>query len=135
MPCTVTRLAGEPILILQFDLNLEDRLSSLRSVQSQVASIAAATGGLLVVIADLREHDVKYSDFLLMAHDMPHHPEGSPLDPRIRPAMIGDHPLIEIGVRKINQMLGIQIEHFATLEKALAWAREEIRRQTDQPPN
>jgi hypothetical protein len=58
-----------------------------------------------------------------------------PRDPRIRPAMIGENPLVEIGVRKLNQLLGVEIEYFATLEEALDWARDDIRRQSDPPPD
>jgi hypothetical protein len=134
MAFAVTRLPGEPIIILQLDVGLEERLSSIESVRNQVIQIAADVPSLLYVLMDMRAQDVKFSDFLLMIQNMPQHPDGTPLDPRIRAAMIGDHPMIEIGVRKLNQSLGLNIATFPTLDAALAWARAEIRRQSDQTP-
>lgn len=133
MPFAVTRLPNEPILLLQFDLTATDFTSSLQSINTQIASIVSEAPSPLYVFLDLTKQEVKYSDILLMIQASQDSPAGTPLDPRIRAGFVGTHPLLEVAVRKVQQMLGVDTLLFATVEEALDWARAEINRASGTP--
>ncbi len=128
MPFAVTQLPTEPIVLAQFDLSDINLEGSMQSIQGQIAHIASETPSVLVVLVDLRRQEIHFSDILLMVQHAQADPAGSLTDRRLRIALVGDHPLIEIATRKFNQILGINLGHLVTMDEALAWARDEIDR-------
>jgi hypothetical protein len=130
MPFAVTKLPAEPIILVQFDLAETNREDSMRSVQDQINRTASETPAPLYVLVDLRRQDIHFSDILLMIEHGQSHPEGILTDHRLRIILVGDHPLLDIAVRKFNQAFGSEIGHTVTMDEALAWARTEINHST-----
>lgn len=133
MPSAVIKLPDEPIVIVTIALPIERHLSSLHSVCAQIDRIARQVRRPLYTILDLRGQDLSFSDILLGLDEQKDQPPGSMTDPRVRPIVAGDHPLLAIAQKKARQQLAIEIPVFDTLQIALAYVRAELEGQANHP--
>ncbi len=124
MAFTVIKLADEPIVLLTVDFAASSWMQNLQSLKAQVARYA--NGGVipLYVVWNLDQQDMTASDIQLLIFDAQDALEGSVVDPRVRPVVVSDHPLVEMLQRKVYEDLGVEMPQFDTVGEALAWVRE-----------
>lgn len=131
MPFVVRKLPGEPIIITTIALPLHRYTQNLRSLNAQIAGIAARESGQLYRIMDGRNVELSFSDILLYLDENRSGP-GTLADPRLHSIFVSPHPMGEVLVRKLAREMDLVIPHFRRLDEALHYARAQIR--ASQPP-
>jgi hypothetical protein len=127
MPFTVTQIPGEPIVIAQIEVPLEQHMASIKSVTDQLARLAATSSPLLFVLVDLRDQSLSFSD-ILIGMEILNAPPNWLAQPTVRTVLVGTDPMIGIALKRFKQQLGVDLTRFETIEDALAYARAEINR-------
>lgn len=124
----IRKLPDEPIVIVSGDLPVARAIPMLVSIHRQITRILDTVDGPLYRITDMRAvDDVSMSDILIWLDELRSRSEpGSIHDPRIHTLLVSTHPILQIGVRKIQTELALNVPLFHTLEDALAFARESI---------
>lgn len=117
MTFAVMRLPGKPIVLVKVEVPLENYTPNLRVTCAYLAHLLAETEEQLYIWIDLRETDLSFCDILIAADELNHIPV---YRDDLRLAVIGHHPLIEVGVRRIQRQINMAIDHFVTLEEALS---------------
>lgn len=123
MVFTVRSLRPEPIAIVTLALPLDRYPRGLSVVHQRLDHLAHGTPTPLTVIFDLSGQEPSFSDILLWLAEQGPDVPGSIADPRLRPLLVGTHPVLTIAVKKASQKLGVELLHFPTLEPALDHAR------------
>lgn len=120
---SIVTLPDAPIVVVTCKLNLDVYLMQQPKIEATVAAMADQSQCPVYKISDLSYlPDLDYCDILLWLEAQRLYTPGSFRDPRVRPIIVGTHPLIAVGIRKIRQMYGISVQQFATLDEALAHA-------------
>jgi hypothetical protein len=125
MPFAITQLPGEPILIVRIEFPFDQSLTSVASVNNQLAQLTSASSGPLYILIDLRGQTPAFSD-ILIGMQLLDQPESWIEQRSARPILVGSDPMIGIAVKRVKQQFGIEASHFDTLEGALAFARAAI---------
>ncbi|MBN1200402.1 MAG: hypothetical protein JXJ20_00975 [Anaerolineae bacterium] len=126
MAFVIRKLPDEPIIIVTIDLPIERYMQNVRSLNAQVDHLASTLTPPIYRILDAHAIEPTISDILLWIAEQDRGRPGSLTDPRVRPIAVGISPIAEVAVRKVRQLVGIEVPWFTTLEEALAFARAEI---------
>lgn len=127
MSFTVRKFADEPIVIVTIDVPVEQYLDNFRSLKAQVARIAAEVNGPLYYILDTRDiESPSYSDILIWIEEHKVGDAATLSRHDIRYHAVGTHPLLLVGVKKVYQLLGIEVAIFAEMDDALATIRAQM---------
>jgi hypothetical protein len=116
MAFAVTRLPGKPIVLVTLDVPLENYTSNLRVIHTYLVHLVTETQGPLHIWFDLRNVNISFCDILIAADEIAHAPRTC--FPGAQVALIGTHPLITVGIRRMTRDYKIDLDHFATLEDA-----------------
>lgn len=117
MAFAIQQLPEQPTAIITVDVPLACHSDSLRSVIAQMCAIAREYQQMACII-DLDGLDLSYSDILLCLDEFK--ATQSENYAQILPVVAGSHPLIAVGIKKIEEQLGITIKQYDTLELACA---------------
>ncbi len=128
MTYIVTRLPNEPIAIAGFDLPLTDHLNDIAAWNNYCVRMVDQFGAPLFRIINLDIPNIDFCDLLLFIDDQHERRPGSITDPAMRTVVIGQHPFIELGVKRLHDELGVDVPIMRTLEDALRYARAEIKK-------
>jgi hypothetical protein len=123
MSLILTRLPGEPVIIIKPALPVEQNIEHVFSIHAQCAHIASGLGSPLYRIMDFRLADLAYSDILLLLDIEKENGPGSLTDPQMRTVLVGYHPLLKIAARKARQQFSVHIPIFDSMSEALACIR------------
>ncbi|HML23359.1 MAG TPA: hypothetical protein PKD09_17015 [Aggregatilinea sp.] len=123
MGFTVRKLQGEPIAIVTLALPIERYPSGPGMICHQLSQLAAREPGPLFAIFDMRGLEPSLSDVYLWLAEQKHGKQGSLTDARLRPILVGTHPMIPVAAKKIRQQLGIDVRCVPTMDEALATVR------------
>lgn len=126
MTYIVTRLPNEPIAIAGFDLPLSNYLTDIAAWNNYCVRMVDQFGAPLFRIINLDIPAIDFSDLLLFIDDQHERRPGSISDPQMRTIVIGQHPFIQLGVKRLQDELGVHVPIMSTLEDALRYARAEI---------
>lgn len=122
MAFAVTRLPDKPVILVKLEVPLERYLSNFRAVRSGIERLVAGNTETFYILFDIQRLDISFSDILILLDELAH----APVNPRVlshaQVLVIGTHPLIEIGVRRIQKLTGLSLNRCASLEEGLAWA-------------
>jgi hypothetical protein len=131
MPFAITKLPGEPILIVRIEFPLDQYLSSVASINDQLVQLTRASSSALYILIDLRGRSPAFSD-LLIGMQLLDESESWIEQRSARPVLVGSDPMLGIAVKRARHQFGLDTARFNTLEEALAYARAEIAG-TDRP--
>jgi hypothetical protein len=126
MVLTFIKMPDEPIVIIRGDVDFDDYLQQIEGLNARLVQVIEDCGAPLYRIADLSQVDISYADILLWLEAQEDIASGSFIDQRIRPVVVGDHPLIQVGIKQFADKFNRTIAHFATLQAALAHIRAEL---------
>lgn len=126
MAFTVERIEDEPIVIVRVTNPLGDTVEETRASDKAVADAAADIEGTYYRITDVTELDITFTEIVYWLAEQKHAAPGSINDPRLIPLTIGgkDIDYQAIDWAKQEQYGGREIQLFATLDDALAHARQ-----------
>ena len=125
MPFAITHLPGEPIVIVRVEFPLDQYLSSVASINDQLAQLARASSRDLYILLDLRDQSPGFSDILLGMQLLDE--SDSWIDQRsAHPVLVGSDPMLGIAVKRARLQFGLDIVRFNTLEEALVYARADV---------
>ena len=106
MPFAITHLPGEPIVIVRVEFPLDQYLSSVTSINDQLAQLARASSSDLFILIDLRGQSPAFSDILLGLQLLDE--SGSWIDQRsAHPVLIGSDPMLGIAVKRARHQFGM----------------------------
>ncbi|HVO72032.1 MAG TPA: hypothetical protein VMT24_18410 [Aggregatilineaceae bacterium] len=123
MSLILTRLPGEPIIVVKPALPVEQNIEHVFTIDARCDQIVSELGGPLYRILDMRLADLAFSDILLFLDLEKEGRPGSLADPRVRTLMVGRHPLLKIAARRILQELNVTVPVFEAVDEALACVR------------
>ena len=119
----ITRFSDAPILLVSVALPLENYLPSLVSVASQIQRFTVPNVKAIYVVVDLRGCEVSLSDTLLLIQECREAAPGWTLTTTVFFLVVGTHPLIAVGIKRIWEQLTIPVRQFATMSEALSYVR------------
>jgi hypothetical protein len=123
MVFAVSKLPGEPILIVTLDLPLEQHLQSWRSLTAALARFVTEAERGIAVVFDLRDQEVSFSDILIGISELQASAADWIVDPNMSLVIVGEHPMLDITARRVDQQFHFLPPRFATMEEALAQIR------------
>ncbi|NDJ78532.1 MAG: hypothetical protein GYB65_19960 [Chloroflexi bacterium] len=127
MTYTVTKLTGEPIVIIKAEPPTDDYFDEDAPVlHAQLDALASQVQGVLYCVMDTRLLDISFSDILLWIDENHQGLPGTASDARLRLVVVGEHPLIPTGLKKVRQKMALDIPHFDTVAVALAYVRSQL---------
>lgn len=123
MAFAISQLPDEPIIIVTVDLPLDRHLDSFRSTNEQLNHFAATGDELLYVVFDLRGEDVTFSDVIIGVDELDSDPASWIKYPRVILIAVGQHPVLEIAIKRVGQQFHVEMPRFTTLDEALVFIR------------
>ncbi len=121
MAYAVTRLPGKPVVLVTLDVPLENYTSNLRVICAYLTHLIAQAQEPLHIWFDLRNQEICFCDILIAADEVAHAP--TPSSPMAQIAIIGSHPLLKVGVRRLERDYKLKMGQFDTLEAAFEHLR------------
>ncbi len=120
MAFAIRKYSDEPVVVVTVDLPLDRFQSNVHLLGTQVDQLARRFDSPpLYTIIDASELDLSFSDILLLIDEFSQGTPGPFANPRVYPIVVGTHPMIGIGVKKVRQRLELQVPWFSTLGEAL----------------
>jgi hypothetical protein len=116
----ITHLPNRPVLLVRVDVPFEDYQSSYRVISGQLAQAVAQSSGRLHIWIDARELDLCFSDLLLAMQMMAQLPLEMFRSASVKIALIGTHPLLSMAARRVENDLGLHLDHFESFDDAAA---------------
>jgi hypothetical protein len=128
MPFVISRLPDEPIVHVLIDVPLEQHMNSVTSIIKGLMDLARQSGSILYVVVDMTDQDPTVSDIHL-AIDLLTPLEKWLTEPPVRSALVGNHPVLSVAVRRFQQQLDLEVQQYEQMDEALASIRAQIVRE------
>lgn len=126
MAFTVARLPGEPIIVINVSLPLNNYLDTIAQIDALVHRVYKEHGGTIYSIVAIGDQDLTFGDFLLFIAEQRQGRPGSLLDVYVQAIVIGTHELLQPGLNRLARELGVHVPLFATVAEGIAHARAQI---------
>jgi hypothetical protein len=125
MAFTLKKLTNEPIVIVTVEPPTTDYFESEATLIHAHLDLFAQQidAPPLYCIQDARHLDIDFSDILLWIDETAQGRPGSAVDERLQFVVVGTHPLLEVGVRKVRKQLDLDVPLFPTVSQALDYIR------------
>src|SRR3990172_5255734 len=116
MTFAIRKFPGEPMVVVTVDFPLDRFLPNAHLISIQLDQLANNfTAPPLYTILDLSKLEPSVSDMLLLIDEFSKRTPGPLANPTLYPIVVGSHPIVGIGVKKIQQRLGVPVPWFNTL--------------------
>ncbi len=127
MPVELECYSDEPILVLTFTNPVDyERLALITS--EMVSEAAEGMAGPIYRVSDYTQLTPSFTDLMMALGGARNAKKGGLKDARMRPLLVSDHDVARFGRMALDQ-LQYNLSHaklFATLDEALAYARQQI---------
>jgi hypothetical protein len=127
MAFAARRLPDDPILIVTFNVPLEQHLKSLQSLHAEIDGyVRMLSGQACCLIVDMRTLDLTCSDFTLWIEEYRSGTHFFLDQPSVHVLAVGNQPVMYIGLKKIERQLQVSVASFDTIAAALDAAQRMI---------
>jgi hypothetical protein len=127
MAFAARRLPDDSILIVTFNVPIEQHLKCLQSLNAEIDGFArtmvAQTCGLIL---DMRALDLTCSDFAIWIEEYRSGAFAFLDHPFLRVFAVGTHPVLSVGLKKIERQLNISIALYDTIAVTISAAQRAI---------
>jgi hypothetical protein len=127
MAFAARRLPNDPILIVTFNVPIEQHLDSLQSLHAEIDGyVQTMAGETCCLIVDMRALDLTCSDFTMWIEEYRNGTHFFLDQPSLHVLAVGTQPVMHVGLKKIARQLQVSIAPFDTITAALDAAQRVI---------
>jgi hypothetical protein len=120
MAFAARRLPDDPILIVTFNVPIEQHLKSLQSLHAEIDGyVRTMSGETCYLILDMRTLDLTCSDFTIWIEEYRNGTHFFLDQPSLHVLAVGTQPVMYIGLKKVERQLQVSIAPFDTIAAAL----------------
>jgi hypothetical protein len=127
MAFAARQLPDDPILIVTFNVPIEQHLKSLQSLHAEIDGyVRMMSGQMCCLIVDMRTLDLTCSDFTLWIEEYRSGTYFFLDQPSVHVLAAGTQPVMYVGLKRIERQLQVSIEPFDTIAAALDAAQRMV---------